>query len=994
MRMERLGFGVCLLLVGSASALFSQPSFEGKLISRVTFDPVAQPLAADELDRWQALRPGTVFRAENATATIQGLFDTGRYEDIQVEGETESGGGVAVRIVTRVAWFVGHVSVSGKVHSPPSRTQLVEATRLALGTPFREQDLTRAQRSLSRLLERNGLHEATIRVETTDRADIQQRDIQFIVESGHRAKYEAPVITGEPILSEDTIVKATGWRWRFIGLWKHVTQEKTRKGTLGILKRYQKDDRLTASVRTEKSEYDPATRRLKTTLAINAGPQIDVTAVEAKVSKRKLKRYVPVFEELAVNRDLLVEGSRNLRDYFQSQGYYEVDVEFRERDVDADHRTIEYVIATGNRYKLVHVGITGNKYFGQEDLLERMFLLPATFRVRRGRFSEVFLRRDEESIVNLYRSNGFRDVKVTSTVEKDYRGKANDVAVTIHVDEGSQWLVGKIAFDGLGASDAESLLARLTSAEEQPYSDVNVAGDRNIVITALNNAGYPDATFQWRETLVPETHRVNLVYTVKEGRHQLVRDVIITGVTTTRMSMVQKNLDIHAGDPLSQIQLSEMQKRLYKLGVFGQVDVAIQNAEGSSESKYVLYDIHEASRYSVAFGAGAEFARIGGTTSDLSTPAGKTGFSPRVSMDVSRLNFLGLGHTISLRGRVSNLEQLSSVNYLAPRFRNKEGRNITFTALYNVSRDVRTFSSRRQEASVQLSQQLSRASTIMGRFAYRRVSTSSVVIPSLLIPALLQPVRIGVLSTNFVNDRRDNPAESHRGVYTTVDLAVASKIFGSQRSFVRGIVRNATYYRVRRNTVLARETTFGAILPFGVPAGLTAIESIPLPERFYGGGSNTHRGFPENQAGPRDIGTGAPGTELQATGFPLGGNALLFNQTELRFPLLGDNIGGVLFHDFGNIFQSISKISFRVKQPSMTDFNYMVHAVGAGIRYRTPLGPIRVDLAYSINPPRFIGFKGTIQELLNCGPSNASTCQGTPDRISHFQFFFSIGQTF
>ena len=91
------------------------------------------------------------------------------------------------------------------------------------------------------------------------------------------------------------------------------------------------------------------------------------------------------------------------------------------------------------------------------------------------------------------------------------------------------------------------------------------------------------------------------------------------------------------------------------------------------------------------------------------------------------------------------------------------------------------------------------------------------------------------------------------------------------------------------------------------------------------------------------------------------------NQTELRFPLLGENIGGVLFHDMGNVYSSPSSISFRTDQHGMSDFDYMNHAVGFGIRYRTPIGPVRLDLAYSINPPRFIGFSGSFSDLLSAG---------------------------
>jgi outer membrane protein assembly factor BamA len=166
--------------------------------------------------------------------------------------------------------------------------------------------------------------------------------------------------------------------------------------------------------------------------------------------------------------------------------------------------------------------------------------------------------------------------------------------------------------------------------------------------------------------------------------------------------------------------------------------------------------------------------------------------------------------------------------------------------------------------------------------------------------------------------------------------------------------------------------TFGWINDFGE-------KNIPLPERLFSGGATTHRGFPENQAGPRD----------PVTGFPVGGKAILINQFEVRFPLLGENVGAVLFHDAGNVYESLDKLSLRVRQRAVTDFNYMVHAAGAGIRYRTPIGPIRVDLAYSINPPAFIGFKGTREELLE-GRGQRDVRQ----RINHFQFHFSLGQSF
>ena len=168
---------------------------------------------------------------------------------------------------------------------------------------------------------------------------------------------------------------------------------------------------------------------------------------------------------------------------------------------------------------------------------------------------------------------------------------------------------------------------------------------------------------------------------------------------------------------------------------------------------------------------------------------------------------------------------------------------------------------------------------------------------------------------------------------------------------------------------------------FDVSAGTRANDdgdAIPLAERFFAGGGNTQRGLPENQAGPRD----------PLTGFPLGGSALFFNNTELRFPLYGANINGVLFEDAGNVYSSLGAISFRVDQRNAQDFDYMVQDVGFGLRYRTPIGPVRLDLSFSPNAPRFYGLKGSEEDLIN------GTAISTVQKISAFQFHFSLGQAF
>ncbi len=991
MRMVRpryaLSFPILLIWAAALPALLSQArQYEGKNIVNIQFDPVQQPLDPGELNDILPLKRGQPLRVADVRTSIERLFATGRYADIQVAAEPYDSG-VVIRFLTKNSWFIGNVDVQGRLSDPPNSGQLENATQLNLGQPYSDARLQQAIDGQRRLLESNGLYRSQLHPVLTYDPAYQQVHIRFDVDSGPRARFTTPVLQGELKTDPAKIFSATKWRRWFLNSWKPVTQSRVRQGIDGVRKLYQKENRLEAKVTLDSMKFDPETLTARPTIVVDAGPRIQVNAIGANLGQKTIRRYVPIFEEHAVDHDLLVEGERNLRDYLQSSGYFEAQVEFKEQRVINDRASIDYLINKGRRHQLVYIGITGNRYFTTASLRERMFLQTASLlQFPRGRYSEALLRRDLDSITALYQSNGFRDAKVTTRTEDDYRGKNGDIAVFLQVEEGPQYFVNSLTVEGIEKLDRAMILATLSSSDGQPFSEFNVAVDRDTILARYFENGFPNVTFEWSSQPAAMPNRVDLHFVIHEGNQQFVRQVLVSGLSTTRPELVYRNLRLNPGDPLSPTAITDTQRRLYDLGVFEKVESAIQDPDGDTPSKYVLYEMDEARRYSMAIGGGAELARIGGCQTCLDAPAGATGFAPRVSLDVTRNNMWGVGHSLSLRTRLSTLQRQVLLNYAWPRFQNNDALSLSFTGLYDDLRDVRTFSYKRQEGSVQLSQRFSKATTLLYRYTYRRVGIESgtLKISPLLIPLVVQPVRLGQLSVNMIQDRRDDPVDPHKGIYNTLDFGLAERIFGSQRNFLRLLVRNATYHPIGKKFVLARNTQFGDIYAFRYQGNI--LEAIPLPERFFAGGGTSHRGFPDFQAGPRD----------SSTGFPLGGTALLFNQTELRFPLIGDNIGAVLFHDAGNVYSSVRNISFRVNQSNLQDFDYMVHAAGVGIRYRTPIGPVRVDLAYSINPPRFFGFKGSQQDLVNAG---VSPCTNDPAKcveqgVSHFQFFFSIGQTF
>jgi outer membrane protein insertion porin family len=1006
--------------------------FEGTEVTNIQFDPVNQPLESEELHDILPLKMHAPLRMADVRASIASLFATGRYADIQVDAKPYQNG-VAVTFVTKDAWFIGDISVRGQIpalpasrsappvswargpvtlapyllealgrlvqrlgspglSSPPNAGQLENSARLDLGTPFTPEKLQQAVAGQRALLESNGLFQSGVEPSLdyeTDRA-VQQVNIRFDVESGRRATFGPPTIAGDPKMDPGRILAAAKFRSWLTHSWKPVTQTRIRQALEGVRTVYQRENRLEARVTLESIRYDAASNRAIPTLRIDAGPRIQLSTIGAKVSAKKLQSYIPVFEEHSVDRDLLVEGARNLTDYFQGQGYFEAQVQFKQQRVINDRAAIDYLINTGSRHALVAIEIAGNKYFSTEALRERMYLRAAQFLLYpHGRYSESFLRHDENAIVDLYRSNGFRDAKVTHRLTDGYRGRPGDIAVFLDVDEGPQYLVETLDIEGADLLNKADVLSRLSSTPGQPFSEFNVALDRDAILARSFDRGFAAATFEWSFAPAEQPYRVKLRYAVNLGKGQVVRQVVATGLRVTRPSLVYRNIGLSPGDPLSPTAITDTQRRLYELGVFAKVDAAIQDPDGETTRKYVLYNVEEARRYSVAAGFGAELGRIGGCQSCFAQPAGTTGFSPRVSLDVTRSNMWGLAHSLSLRTRFSVYDQRGILNYSWRRFANRPNLNVSFTGLDERSRDIRTFNSRREEGSVQLSQKVSKATTLFYRFTYRRVSVSDLKISQFLLSQTSQQVRVGMPSLNVIQDRRDDPVEPHRGIYNTLDVGQADRVFGSQVSFFRTLARNATYHPLGRRLVLARSTEVGIIRAIRITGN--QLDAIPLPERFFGGGGTSDRGFAENQAGPRD----------PETGFPLGGTALFFNQTELRFPVFGENIGGVLFHDAGNIYSSVGNFSFRTNQHGITDFNYMVHAVGLGLRYRTPVGPLRADVAYAINPPYFFGVKSnaTQQELLNAGQNPCSPPAGQPNicqvqNSGHIQFVISIGQTF
>ncbi len=1005
--------------------------YQGKIVRSIELPGVADR-DRDHLLQLIPQKAGSTLERDQVRDSIRTIYSTGRFADIQAE-VSPSGDGVVLTFMTSLNFFVGAVEVEG-APTRPNANQVVNASKFQLGELYSQEKLDRALENVRQVLQENGYYKARVTAESTANTATQEVNILFHVSPGSPAHVGEIRVTGSTKLTSPEVQRIA-----HMDSGDRLTSARVSNSLQRLRKRFQKEQRLLAQVSIAEQTYRPEKNAVDFTFQIDAGPQVLISAQGFHISRSVLKKQVPVYEENAVDDDLLNEGKRNLLDYLQTKGHFDAKVEIRKENDPSALRVI-YEIDPGRIHKLVLVDVTGNKNFlDTKTLLSYLQVQPASRVLSHGRYSEALLRRDVATLEGLYKSNGFRAVNVATNVDDNYQGVENRLAVHIHIEEGPRTQVATVHLVG-NEKVKTGELPELSTQPGQPYSEQDLANDRERILSYYFDHGFPNASLDIT-TSTPQPNREDVTFTIQEGARFVVDKVMVGGTEHTRDFIVQRELEVHPQDPLSQQDLLNTQTRLYDLGIFSQVDTAVQNPEGSDPQKNVLVQVREAKRYTFTYGAGLEFET--GLPAGVQAPQGKTGVSPRVEFDVTRLNFAGRDQTLTFQSHVGSLQQRGLLSYEIPKLLDSDKFKLIYTVFYDNSLDVATFTSQRLEGKIDVRQQFGNSGRDPGtrpgpdsltyRFDFRVVKASHFATgfsPG-EIAILSLPARVGGPGFTFIHDKRDNPLESTKGDYFTLDAFAATSFFGSRSdtsksslptNFARALGQYSSYYafgpkgKKNRQFVFARSTSIGLEQPFQgtrvLPPGAcplingqvtcTDIADIPLPEQFFAGGGNSHRGFGLNQAGPRD----------PASGFPVGGTALFVNNLELRFPTmslpwLGEGFGFAIFHDMGNVFTAPHDMlkglmrwhqqnpqqclsGSTADQGCLMNFNgsgydYTSHALGIGVRYKTPIGPLRFDFGYNLNPTQYF------QAVPVPGSSQVVT---QAEHLRHFNVFFSIGQPF
>ena len=992
--------------------------WKGVRVDKIEFEGVTFD-AGDPLPDQLAQRAGEPLDPTKVRASTRRLFASGRYRDIEVRG-VRQGDGMTLIFAGVPQFFVGRVSIDG-VRNDQLASLLRYGTQLSPGTALTQGAIPAGSTGIKQLLGLQGRHEPKVSADATADKENHQMNVKYMVDIGPQARVGQVTLVGpDPGMTVEEFRKKGRLKEG-----SRVTRDTTSNALERLRAEFQKRDRLSATISLQKQTYVEARRQVDYEFHVNQGPEVKVTVEGYDLSKRKLHQLVPIFEEGTIDNDLLNEGVFNIRDYLQQQGYFNATVEVRVTGTDTTKQVV-FSVDRNLRHKVVAVDIKGNKYFSVDILRERMRVKKADAYLRNGRFSPALVASDVAAIRALYRANGFDQAEVTTEVrdsDKDAAGKPLKTAqiwVTFKIVEGVQQKFGAVNLVGVDPSRLATVKGLMNTESGQPFSLLTLSGDRDAVLSYYLANGFDQVKVEIiQEKESADTARTDVSLNVVEGPQVSIGRVLLSGVELTRPSVVDRRIRVHPNDPLDQTALLETQRNLYDLALFNEVVTAVQNPNGDAPRKNVLVQVTEAKRWNVSYGFGFEAQTgtpnnnlINPSPSESSSPEGKPGVSPRVSLDVSRINFRGTQNSLTLHSTYGLLQQVAILTFQNPQFLGSRNFSAAVSGGYSNIQDITTFASSTLQGSFRVTQKWRRTDTFIYEFLYRRVKVdpNSLRVAADLIPLLSQPVRVGGPGVTWFHDtRQPNPLDAARGSFSTIQTFLATSKFGSQTDFWRIDGANSTYYQLGRY-VLARNTRIGYVRPWGVNpnAGTDPCQgvllttnpscnAVPLPERLYAGGASSHRGFPINGAGPRDL----------QTGYPVGGSAAFVNTIELRMPAptlpyVGDSVSFVLFHDMGNVFQNPGDMfpSFlRFRQPDRDtcrnvpavatpdaigtcNFNYFSHAIGLGARYRTPVGPIRFDFSYNLNPP--------IYPVIN-------DYSGRPPYVGegrHFGFFFSIGQSF
>ena len=873
-----LGYLILSLVICCLSAGVTVPGrADAAVVGNIQIYGLQSIHTAEMLDML-GIQKGHPLDAAAVSAGIKRAFLKDIFEEIAVDVSDDEPADVVIRVKEKV--FIRKVVVEGDY--AVSKKLIRELFSVKEGQVMRNDLMDKSIGDLKGRLAYYGFPRSIVTLKTEMTSNPFRVDIVLHVE------------TGDPLLIKDIRVSGEGQELK--------EYLRISSGDIYNQKKLQDEFKRLRERLKKEGYYGPAVgpstyRDGILDISINPGRRLDVQFEgNSALSRKRLAGEVTFFETETVSAEIIDEAVGKMISLYHQKGYPFSQVA---PVIDEDDREIRitFFIFEGIRIKTRSISFVGAGIPDQT--------LKNVMSLKEGAPYDPDMReKDRETIKEFYAALGYLDALIKDVqVTIDKEQESADILVVL--DEGTRTLISAIEIAGADAETRGELEQVLNMKVGDPYNEVDIHDARFRILDFYAGRGHSHIDVTIERTI--SDHGVAVKFVVSEGKKSLIGRTIIAGNEKTRYEAIKRELTLKEGQPYSFRTLSQERQKLFKMGLFTDVDV--EPVDAAEDVKDVLIHVTEGNAGSVEFGFGiADYEKF------------------RAFVETSYRNLWGMNRQGLLHADVSSLQKRAFAQYHDPWF---FGSTLPFRALLLFEDkkeitipggDVR-YKLQRISASAGVEKKL--RERIKFEFFYEfSINTTTDVSPDVVLSKEdVGTVAISGIKPALIYDSRDNPLDPSKGIIAGINAKWATPLLLSESNFIKTTVFGSLFHRLNKRMIAALTTSIG------IAYGLGDTRELPIVERYFLGGRSSVRGYAQDTLGPKGD-----------DGDPTGGNAFFMASAELRTSV-GWGISIVPFVDCGNVW-------IDAKDFSLGDLKY---TAGLGLRYATPVGPLRVDYGYKLN---------------------------------------------
>lgn len=637
-----------------------------------------------------------------------------------------------------------------------------------------------------------------------------------------------------------------------------------------------------------------------------------------ELSTEKLKEAFELRQNSVFSAKDLARSVAKVKKMYGDEGYYLADVQAQTKKTSTSDLTVTVKIVEGDKILIKEIRLDGNKAYSDSKLKKVMETKEKWFMswlTSAGTYKEEVLKNDALLLSDFYLNNGFINIKIGEpTIKLNETRTALDVYIGI--TEGEQYRIGAIGFKGDLLDPVADLEKKLKSAPGEVFNRSLLRTDIGTLTDIYGDKGYAFATINPQTRLDNDKKTVDMTFDMEKGELVSIERINIGGNPKTRDKVVRREMRLTEGGLYSSTGLKRSKQNLMNLGFFEEANIA--TAKGSASNKLdINVDVKE--KPTGTFSIGGGYSSLDGFVGQGS---------------IQQANFLGLGLKANLSASLGGSSQTYALGLTDPYFMDTKwtlGGDI-----YRSERDYDDYIRRLTGADIKAGYPLSDS---VGTFLMYKYETKDIYDPSDTYKEYNRSnsdnYPIGTTTTSSVyssitHNNTDYRMDPSTGLINSFSVEYAG--LGGDNKYARVITDHTYFHPLYKRLIASTKLTLGYIGEVGQP--------VPIDEKFYLGGIYSLRGYQSRSVSPTNPATPAAGN----TYIYLGGNKEVFGNIELTFPLIPDaGLKGVLFFDYGNSFSDKKAV-----------FDTMLMSYGYGIRWASPIGPLRLEYGIPINPREVI----------------------------------------